>query len=767
MFRKIFTSSVIVLALAACLTCPAQQPPSNETIIPAKQVKEMNALRNGSLSGIGAILEKTNDQIVITDVIPGGPADKAGLKAGRVITAINDIPTAQMKIEDARSLVLGPKGSQVELTMSGSTDASLQKVAIIRDKVTLPEPVATGRVLDGNVGLLTVPGFTENAAKTVTDILESFNKNKVMGVVLDLRGNGGGWGTAAIEVTSLFTGNEPVLWRLNKAKQVDTVHGTRAALWQNPLVALVDGKTASAGELMASALQTSGRAKLLGQRTFGKGVVKQPFSQPDGALKLTVVAYFLTAGGDPIDGHGIKPDVEMDANMSNEEVLRKAVGLLQNQKDMLGVTIPAKIPAVHPTVSSTKTTPSNLPASSIPLGENKIVKNLDLPHLRGNDLARVYRHFTGHRVIISPAASCAEFAFIQPASPENPLTYAKAAELLRKTAALANVVFTPDAQDPNLDIITVASEGIHPTVSSTKTTPSKLPASSIPLGENKIVENLDLPHLSGNDLAELYRKYTGRRVTVSPAASATWFAFMQPASDKEPLTYAKAAELLRKTAALANVVFTPDAQDPNLDIITLASEGTPNIPLAKNKTIEPWRSGVALAGLYRIFTGRRVIVTSAAAATEFSFIQKAGKKDPLSFAAAAELLKKAATLENFAFVPHPNDPKIDVLTPSADGIRLPVVGIDVLDENDELPKGDAVITYVMTLNHIAPDKVINLFTQSIGQYSPSGSIAAVPIPNGSAIIITEYTSRVRKLIDLKKELDKPGSGQGTRSIPVR
>ncbi len=108
-----------------------------------------------------------------------------------------------------------------------------------------------------------------------------------------------------------------------------------------------------------------------------------------------------------------------------------------------------------------------------------------------------------------------------------------------------------------------------------------------------------------------------------------------------------------------------------------------------------------------------MIVSPAASAAEFAFVQPASLNKPLTYAEAAELIKKAATLANFVITPDAQDPELDII------------------------------------------KVINLFTQSIGQYSPSGSIAAVPIPNGSAIIITEYTSRVRQLIDLKKELDKP------------
>lgn len=181
--------------------------------------------------------------------------------------------------------------------------------------------------------------------------------------------------------------------------------------------------------------------------------------------------------------------------------------------------------------------------------------------------------------------------------------------------------------------------------------------------------------------------------------------------------------------------------------------------------VEPKLSGNALAGLYRKYTGRRVIVSTAASTAEFSFVQDASEKDPLTYAQAADLLKKAATIEGFVFVPDEQDPTLDILTLASGGIRPTARGVDVYNENDPLPEGDAVISYVMALSYIKPAEAVNTFTQIIGQFGAYGSIAAVP--NASAVVITENTSLIRKLIDLKKEIDKPGSVQATRFIKVQ
>ncbi len=206
----------------------------------------------------------------------------------------------------------------------------------------------------------------------------------------------------------------------------------------------------------------------------------------------------------------------------------------------------------------------------------------------------------------------------------------------------------------------------------------------------------------------------------------------------------------------------PAAQPPGVPV------ANPEPALGETKITEPIEepklSGDALAGLYRKYTGRRVIPTSAASTAEFRFVQDASPKDPLTYAQAAELLKVAATLEGFVFVPHSQDSNLDILTANG-GVRPTGVGVAIYNENDTLPEGDAVVSYVMNLSYIKPAEAVNTFTQIIGQLGAFGSIA--PVANASAIVITENTSLIRKLIDLKKEIDKPSSQVGTRFIKVQ
>ena len=212
-----------------------------------------------------------------------------------------------------------------------------------------------------------------------------------------------------------------------------------------------------------------------------------------------------------------------------------------------------------------------------------------------------------------------------------------------------------------------------------------------------------------------------------------------------------------------------NGEAPRPPVIVRPENFNPNIPLGDNliieDIIEPKLSGNELAGLYRAYTGRRVIVSSAAAQAEFAFVQDASEDDPLTYAQAAELLRTAATIENFIFVPDVNNENLDILTLATGGLQPRQRGIQYFTESEELPDGDAVIGYVMSFDHIKPENAVNAFTQIIGQFGAFGSIA--PVPNTASVIITENTSLIRRLIELKEQIDKPSAQVATRFIRVQ
>ncbi len=190
------------------------------------------------------------------------------------------------------------------------------------------------------------------------------------------------------------------------------------------------------------------------------------------------------------------------------------------------------------------------------------------------------------------------------------------------------------------------------------------------------------------------------------------------------------------------------------------------IPLKESFNF-PSMSYQELVKNYQDFTGRRVIVTTAAVSSQitFPFEQEVSPQNPLTQGEAAELLRKAAVLAGFVFTQHPDDPNLDILTVVQGGAPRPTnIGVDVFNETTKLPEKDVVITYVMTLNYIKPDQAVQIFTQVIGQLGAYGSISAVP--NASAVVITEKASLIRSLAQLKNTIDVPGSVQATRFINI-
>jgi type II secretion system protein D len=197
--------------------------------------------------------------------------------------------------------------------------------------------------------------------------------------------------------------------------------------------------------------------------------------------------------------------------------------------------------------------------------------------------------------------------------------------------------------------------------------------------------------------------------------------------------------------------------DPGAGIAGLSPEELAKRPVEK-RIEQRGADGDVIAGLYRQFTGRRVIVASAARQVTIDFVQD----PPLTNGEAAELLKKAALLEGLVFVPA--GPGIDKLVLATGGPNPKGQGLPLYLDLSELPAGDEVVSYVMMLSYIKPDEAVRTFTQVVGQFGAYGSIAAVP--NASAIVVTENTSLIRSLVLLKEQIDVPSAQVGTRFIKV-
>lgn len=258
----------------------------------------------GTFTGIGARLKIVNDKLTILSPIAGSPALKAGVKANDVILAIDGKPTKDLPLQESVKLIIGKQGTDVKLTI-GRNGKSLD-ITVTRDQVRIP--AVSGFLHDGEsqtflfdpknkVGYLRVLTFSGSTAKDVSDAVQAMKKQGMRGLILDLRFCPGGLLQAAVETADLFLTKGTIVSIKGKGMQ-RTMKAKKESLGDFPMVVLLNNHTASAAEIVAGALRDNERAKLLGNRTFGKGSVQSIIhvKETGGALKLTTARYYLPSG---------------------------------------------------------------------------------------------------------------------------------------------------------------------------------------------------------------------------------------------------------------------------------------------------------------------------------------------------------------------------------------------------------------------------------------------------------------------------------------
>ena len=250
-------------------------------------------------------------RLVITGSVEGSPARLAGLVAGDEVLEADGIPLDGLTIDVARDRIRGPKGTTVTLTIVRDGGEPFE-LAIVRDVVQSEE--VESRVLGGDtVGYVRLEGFSDTAADQLESAFAAHIEAGRTSLILDLRGNPGGYVTAARSIASQFSGSGVLFWEQDASGEQISTEAQPGGVATDPelrLIALIDGGTASASEIVAVALQESGRATLVGQTSYGKGTVQQwqELSGEGGAFRLTV-ARWLTPSKQWINETGVVPDV--------------------------------------------------------------------------------------------------------------------------------------------------------------------------------------------------------------------------------------------------------------------------------------------------------------------------------------------------------------------------------------------------------------------------------------------------------------------------
>ncbi|MBC7324597.1 MAG: S41 family peptidase, partial [Moorella sp. (in: Bacteria)] len=299
--------------------------PYSEYIAPEDLPSFASSL-NEEYTGVGVVFQEIEGQVVLINIIPGSPAARLGVMPGSVLVAVDGRPVAGLPLEEIGRLLEGKAGTYVELTVVLPGSASSRSYYLRREVIR--PPVVGARLMAGCIGYLYLRSFSSWAAEEVAAALEQLEASGARGLILDLRGNPGGYLDAAGETASLFLLRGKAIAKIvDRDKQVSFLR-SRGPGQDLPLIVLVDRGTASAAEILAGALQANHAALLVGTCTYGKGAVQTIFPLSNGgALKLTT-AYYFTPDGRAIDGEGLRPDIEVTGR---QEQLDRALQVLQAQ----------------------------------------------------------------------------------------------------------------------------------------------------------------------------------------------------------------------------------------------------------------------------------------------------------------------------------------------------------------------------------------------------------------------------------------------------
>lgn len=302
-----------------------------------EEYKQATMPLDGSYEGIGAYVDSSGDYLTIITPMTGSPAESAGLKAGDEITAVDGKDMTGIDPNIVLQSVLGPSGSSVVLTVHRPDPESTFDVTIKRAKIVVP--TIESKMLDEKIGYIALASFgdttTDDLKKALTELIAQNPK----GLILDLRNNGGGYLTTAIEVVSQFVGDGVVMYEQEASGTMNEYNAIPGGLATKiPLVVLVNEGTASASEITAGAIQDYGRGVLVGTTTYGKGSVQNwiTLDNDQGAVRITV-AHWLTPKQRQINGVGLTPDyvvefTEEDIANKNDVQLKKAIEILLNNQ---------------------------------------------------------------------------------------------------------------------------------------------------------------------------------------------------------------------------------------------------------------------------------------------------------------------------------------------------------------------------------------------------------------------------------------------------
>jgi carboxyl-terminal processing protease len=268
-------------------------------------------------ASIGATVSKRFGYAAIISVIPGGPADKAGLNSGDIIETVEGLSTHDLSLAAVKNHLVGEPGSRLELTIIRTRKIEPQKITVVRDLVSLP--AVTEQMAADNTGIVKAQVLTKGKALEIADKIKSLQKKGAKKLVLDLRYNSEGDEEEGVAVANLFLGKGNIgSLQGQKVEKVTYAADPQKKITDLPLAVLVNRGTAGAAELVAAAILDNSRGDVLGDKTFGEGSVQKLIEVPDGSALILSVAKYYTSNGKIIQDTGITPNIPV---ASNDEIV--------------------------------------------------------------------------------------------------------------------------------------------------------------------------------------------------------------------------------------------------------------------------------------------------------------------------------------------------------------------------------------------------------------------------------------------------------------
>jgi len=286
----------------------------------------------GRFSGIGLSVTGMKDGLRVESVFKGSPAERAGIEVGETIVSVDGKSIAGLDSNAATALIKGPEGSEVTVGVRDPKGGKTRQERLVRAQISLPVVDSRLETVAGmKLGYAHLATFSEGANEALRRAVRKLQRQGAKGLVLDLRGNGGGLLEEAVLTASIFLSEGETVVSTNSRSQGQAVYKARGgSLPSLPIVVLIDRNTASAAEILTAALADDAGAKIVGTRSYGKGVFQQEIDLSNGgALKLTVGEYF-TPDGTNLAGEGIHPDVPARdlSGTARDEARERALGVL-------------------------------------------------------------------------------------------------------------------------------------------------------------------------------------------------------------------------------------------------------------------------------------------------------------------------------------------------------------------------------------------------------------------------------------------------------